>query len=109
MTEYQELLRDWKANQPIRAEWYQILESKAFKAAAALIEARMVEEAEGFTEGMPDTLLSRRLSEQRGARRALKHLKHLCDPEPTPPDVEVPYSHIDAKYLEQRRNNQPNE
>ena len=106
MTEAEELTKQWKENQAQRADFYQILQSPAFKAATRLAEAVAVQDAESFLDSMPDELLSRRLNRQVGARQTLKFLKHLCDTEPVPEQPEEAFAHIDEKYLERKLNNQ---
>lgn len=107
MTEYDELFAQWRANQPERADWYQVLQSKAWKTVSRLAEASAVATAEAVNDTMPDTLLARRLYMQMGARMALRFLKHACDQEEKDEKEPEPFSQYDEKYLDRKRDNQP--
>ena len=94
MTELKDLLELWKQRQDLRSKWADVTKTEEYKLVMRIIEASAVETAEGVSEGMPESVIARRLFYQKGARWALWYMRHLSDPDPAPIVSEEPYQHI---------------
>ncbi len=95
MRDAQKLRDQWEADQSMRADWYQMLNSPAWQAISSLIEAEAIELAETYDDkNHGDPVLARRLSQLKGARWALMKLQSACDPKPAPAPEITEYAHI---------------
>lgn len=107
MKSAQQLLKDWRENQALRSEWYQVTQMPSFRYLCQLAAAIAFEKAEFWHRSESDTVLARNLAEQKGVRSVIQFLQTACDVEvQVETRDEEPFGHITADYFLTRNQNQ---
>jgi hypothetical protein len=91
-----DLREKWKTESALRGEWDAILQTKAWKFVASMIELEEIERAEAYdTRVDADPILARNLAGLKGARRVLLSLTNACTADLAPiQDIEE-FAHIE--------------